>query len=512
MSKSQRRGSETGRDSRFQRRRWRRLLMRTAAVLVAAALLASCVDARMAGEQDAVIPDTFAEMLEVLWGYQVLPSSTDPTIIITDPMDLVSIDEQIPVTPVVVTFTILNWDYPDPDNLIYVYLDDVLIDQVGAGNSIVVDDVPFGLHVIALVLMEKNGAVYEQLDNEEARGVLRVKVIKPCLNQADDAACDEGNPCSAPACINTLDGFQCAYGHNADCCYSVYECPPNWLCEGQQCVQCIEGMGMCDDNELCTIDSCDGVSCVNDWQIFAQGACCHAGLADPDSVCDDGQFCTTDWCNLAAQHCESIPSADPTCCETDPDPICDDGDVCTLDKCIGHECRHGPVPDPNCCMEDTQCDDGNICTDDSCSAGNSCEHSQNGLPNCCTVHTECGPGGPWDDGNPATIDYCQSYQCVHALNPNFCDDSGEHPCPADDNPCTVDWCDLDALSCEHSPQPGCCVLASDCNDGDPCTEDVCQLDGDTGNCATIEVGECCNEDIECVDSNLFDLDACTNHV
>ena len=237
-------GCETGRECSLLRRRLRRLMVRTAAVLAAAAFLASCVDARMAGEQDAATPDTFAEMLEMLWAFKALPSSTDPTIIITDPMDLISVDEQVPVTPVVVTFTILNWNYPDADNLVYVYLDDVLIDQVGAGNSVVVDDVPFGMHVVALVLMEKNGAVYEKLDNEESRAMIRVKVIKSCsgLGSEGNAECDEGNPCSVGHCVGTQGGYQCGYGHDGGCCYSVYECPVNWLCEEAKCVQCIEGL------------------------------------------------------------------------------------------------------------------------------------------------------------------------------------------------------------------------------------------------------------------------------
>ena len=513
MFDSNGRGSETGRVVLSPRRRLRRLLWRTAAVLAVAAFLASCVDARMAGEQDAGTPDTFAEMLEVLWGFKALPASTDPTIIITDPVDFKSFDQQVPVTPVVVTFSVLNWSYPDPDNLIYVYLDDVLLDQVGAGGTVVIDDVPFGMHVVALVLMEKDAqGVYEELKNEESRAAIRVKVVKECSDQFD-SSCDDSNPCSeGDSCVFQAGEYKCGYGYKiGECCTSAYECPVGWLCYEAECKQCLEGLGMCEDNELCTVDSCEDGICVNDWQIFAQGACCHAGLADPDAACDDGLYCTTDWCNLAAQFCESTPSADPSCCESDPDPVCDDNDPCTLDKCIAHECRHGPVPDPGCCHDDLNCDDGNLCTDDSC-VEDSCEHVQNGLPNCCTLHTQCGPGGEWDDGNPATIDYCQSFQCLHMLNPTFCDDSGEHPCLPDDNPCTVDLCDFGSFSCQHTPTQGCCVLPSDCNDYDPCTEEDCPLAGETGTCESEEIDGCCNENEECDDNNLCNLDACINHV
>lgn len=74
----------------------------------------------------------------------------------------------------------------------------------------------------------------------------------------------------------------------------------------------------CDDNDACTLDSCDGNACVHD----PIPGCCHTA-AD----CDDADPCTEDICNGGM--CENNPIAE--CCSDVSD--CNDGDTCTLDQC-----------------------------------------------------------------------------------------------------------------------------------------------------------------------------------
>jgi hypothetical protein len=65
----------------------------------------------------------------------------------------------------------------------------------------------------------------------------------------------------------------------------------------------------CNDNNACTLDSCD----------TTRGVCGHDLLN-----CDDGNPCTLDSCD-ATTGCLSAPVPDGT--------ACDDGDACTTDQC-----------------------------------------------------------------------------------------------------------------------------------------------------------------------------------
>ncbi|MCP3979690.1 MAG: hypothetical protein GY716_10245, partial [bacterium] len=64
----------------------------------------------------------------------------------------------------------------------------------------------------------------------------------------------------------------------------------------------------CDDNNACTLDSCDPTT----------GECVHEPI-----VCDDGDECTVDSCDPATGQCIFDPLS------------CDDGDPCTVDTCEG---------------------------------------------------------------------------------------------------------------------------------------------------------------------------------
>jgi hypothetical protein len=87
----------------------------------------------------------------------------------------------------------------------------------------------------------------------------------------------------------------------------------------------------CDDNDLCTADSCVG------------GACQHIS-----TNCDDGKKCTENTCNPTTGTCSSSPLTcddgiectkdicDPStgCSNTPDDTICHSPDPCVISKCV----------------------------------------------------------------------------------------------------------------------------------------------------------------------------------
>ena len=134
----------------------------------------------------------------------------------------------------------------------------------------------------------------------------------------------------------------------------------------------------CDDDDLCTADSC------------LAGVCYH-----PQIICDDGDPCTgemgKDYCNPDTGLCQFPLWWD-----------CDDGNACTNDLCDGTGgCSHTPHSD--------FCEDDDPCTiDDKCQGGqcigifNSCD------ANCVDETVDC------SDGDPCTIDYCDPASgCLH---------------------------------------------------------------------------------------------------
>ncbi len=222
----------------------------------------------------------------------------------------------------------------------------------------------------------------------------------------------------------------------------------------------------CDDNDPCTIDSCD-----------ANGNCVNTPI-----VCDDGDPCTIDTCDgtgtcvFTPVDCDdSDPCTIDSCdangnCVNEP-IICDDGDPCTTDVCDGTG---------TCVFTPVVCDDGDPCTIDACDANGNCTFT----PIVC------------DDGDPMTTDLCVNGVCEFIA----CDDNDPcttdmlvngvcvyTPIVCDDNdPCTVDSCVNGA--CEF--------VAVDCDDNDPCTNDSC--DGN-GNCVNTIIDSDGDGTADCVD-------------
>jgi subtilisin family serine protease len=163
-------------------------------------------------------------------------------------------------------------------------------------------------------------------------------VCSGCLCVHTPVVCDDHDPCTADTCDTS-----------AGCQHSTLPdgtpCPDATLCNGgETCLAgvCIPGTPLvCDDDEVCTIDTCDPV----------------AGCVFTPDPCDDDDPCTADSCELGVG-CQHSVVADGTSCA--------DGDPCNGDEvCVGGECTAG---------DGMACDDGDECSVDSCAPDTGCTH------------------------------------------------------------------------------------------------------------------------------------------
>jgi hypothetical protein len=256
-------------------------------------------------------------------------------------------------------------------------------------------------------------------------------VTVPC-----PATCDDENPCTEERCtrhpwlgcehIPVADGTPCA----------------GW-CVGSTCASgaCVTKLADCDDNNECTIDSCD-----------SNGSCQHRSILDGvNSPCLDTDDCTQEVClpGVGCQHLLTIAGERPSCTDDDP---------CTFDACVPDQ---GCVHDGSASGIAKSCDDGVVCTLDGCTAMQGCENKPN--PVFC-----------------ADNDFCTMDACVPGVgcnNPPLCDDG---------DPCTADTCDPNTAKCTHQ--------VINCDDGELCTVDKCPK---VGGCAHVHTDSPCNDGIVC---------------
>jgi hypothetical protein len=289
-----------------------------------------------------------------------------------------------------------------------------------------------------------------------------------CKNGAcagSNVVCDDNNPCTDDSCDKAKG---CVYTNNTVLCTDGSVCTSDDKCGGGKCVGATTIK--CDDNNVCTTDTCDaklgclykpvsaGATC-NDGNGCTTGDKCDAGgkCIGVGKNCDDNNVCTTDSC--AKDVCSNVPNTAP----------CNDGTVCTLsDLCDGKGKCIGSMP--------LKCDDGKVCTDDSCDKAAGCINANNAAPcddgQFCTIKDTCKGGtcsvnapNTCDDGNVCTNDACDAIgkKCVSTNNTANCDDGDKctptdkcalgkcvasKPIICDDlNPCTVDSCDKTKGTC-----------------------------------------------------------------
>jgi len=126
----------------------------------------------------------------------------------------------------------------------------------------------------------------------------------------------------------------------------------------------VNNCGTC--GTVCAGDACNTPVC-------SQGTCGTTAV-----VCNDNDLCTTDTCDVVQGGCVFTPIAN--CCHDATE--CDDGDVCTTDTCEGNRCVHTAVA--NCCHDDSECNDGDTCTTDTC-----VNHQCVSTPIVCNVGQAC---------------------------------------------------------------------------------------------------------------------------
>src|SRR4029077_1560013 len=220
-------------------------------------------------------------------------------------------------------------------------------------------------------------------------------------------------------------------------------------CDGAETCQagtCTAGTPLnCNDNNVCTSDTCDpvagcqhtavtnGTSC-SDGNVCNGVETCQAGacVAGTALNCNDNNVCTTDTCDPVAG-CQHTPVTNGTSCS--------DGNVCNgVETCQAGACAPGTA---------LNCNDNNPCTSDTCDPVAGCQHTP------VTNGTSC------SDGNVCNgVETCQAGACAPgtALNCN------------DNNPCTSDACDPVA-GCQHTPVTN----GTSCSDGNLCNgAETCQ--------------------------------------
>ena len=294
--------------------------------------------------------------------------------------------------------------------------------------------------------------------------------------------CNDNNPCTDDACDTGTGCF--ATNDNTNTCSDNSACTV-----GDACIDgaCVPGIAPdCNDNNLCTDDSCNPLSgCVNanntlscdDNDACTEPDICGGGSCQSGAAvnCDDGNECTTEICDVV-NGCIYTDLSNGTACLTD-------GDACTDDICADGTCTH-PA---------TNCDDSEVCTLDGCDTGTGCTYAINyftGTVNltlcqgdCYTSplgNSYCNQGIYNDTLFGGNINGCDSIVIINLTVITSC---------ADGNSCTDDICSAGVCSNPNNN-------AATCTDGINCTEDVCTD------------GTCVSTPKECNDTNFCTDDAC----
>ena len=158
--------------------------------------------------------------------------------------------------------------------------------------------------------------------------------------------------------VSALDGKAC--DADGSVCTSGDACAAG-LCKAGATVDC-------DDKNLCTTDSCDAktgcahanntLGCDADGSVCTQNDACTAGVCKQGVYldCEDNNVCTDDSCD-----------AKLGCVNANNTAACNDGSACTSgDVCAGAKCAGKAVT----------CDDKDPCTADSCDAAKGCVATQ----------------------------------------------------------------------------------------------------------------------------------------
>ncbi len=346
-----------------------------------------------------------------------------------------------------------------------------------------------------------------------------------CVGSA--VVCDDGKACTQDSCDAKAGCVHAAYAtpcDDGDAC-TVGDSCKSGECKGTPLIGV--GGNACDDNNPCTVDTCDGAKgCVSvattnpvgcdDGDACTKGDTCNKGsCSGTPATCNDNNACTQDNCD-GKVGCVFVAQAG----------ACDDGDACTtVDTCKSGACKGTPLVG----VGGNACDDNNPCTKDTCDSAKGCVSTpvsaSDAVPcddgDACTGKDTCdgatckGAATTCNDNDVCTTDGCDasSGECTHQAK--SCDDN---------NPCTNDGChktlgclavystatcdDGDACTTGDVCQSGKCVSkgVTFCNDGDPCTADSC--DKAKGCTFTATSGAACDDGIACTSKDTCDAGVC----
>lgn len=302
--------------------------------------------------------------------------------------------------------------------------------------------------------------------------------------------CSDTNLCTQDACDKNTGCFSVPASPGSKCT-DGNACTVNDICQDSKCIS--GSLKSCDDNSVCTSDSCDaatgaclnlpvvGIFYCNDNNACTYDDTCKLGSCTGKILqCYDALDCTQDSCDKGTGCVFAVQDKAP----------CSDGNACTIgDTCFKEKCE-GKVK---------TCEDSNDCTIDTCdTAIGNCNFTANdgyycSDSNACTTGDVCkgvkcvGVTILCNDGNSCTSDSCnQKTGCVFVPTANA-------PCD-DGDACSVD--DICQLTvCKAKP-----VV---CNDDNTCTKDSCNKT--SGKCVFLTL----NDSYQCDDSDLCTTaDAC----
>ena len=201
-----------------------------------------------------------------------------------------------------------------------------------------------------------NGTGMLDCDDGNTCTVDKCTIDAGCVHEPSGILCNDGNACTDDTC-HPQGG--CVYVANSDPCIDGNACTTGDICTDGTCVG--PGILNCNDGNFCTADFCDPVQgCVylpntspcDDGDACTVGDKCGGGDCGSGEplICDDEDLCTDDSCDVDAG-CVYLLNTAP----------CDDGDLCTLsDQCLGGACMSGA---------EMACEDASTCTLDECVDG-----------------------------------------------------------------------------------------------------------------------------------------------
>jgi len=398
-------------------------------------------------------------------------------------------------------------------------------------------DIPASNDKCVLSLCDKNNGPYTRnVDCDDKN---------PCTADSCDSTngqcvhkgktCDDNNACTQDSCsadtgncINTPITCTDSNACSKDTCDAVKGCVNTpkfdikqlqtddkcntYVCDNSN-GQLIKTAVNCNDNNPCTIDTCDAKNgCVFTPKDCAGTDLCNTGSCDAATgkctlssvVCNDNNACTTDSCDKTTGKCVFVPKS------------CDDQNACTTDSCNR---------DTGVCINTAKvCNDNNVCTKDSCNAqSGECIFqdisndiiSAAAANKCLTSKCDAVLGLVQTPVTCTSTDKCTQAFCDPArgcvLQPVVCSAQPGGACSKcnantgiceavipncdDKNPCTNDAY-VPGVGCTNTAKcisANLCVTAScdktsgscaftnkNCDDGNPCTADSC--DESSGNC------------------------------